>query len=106
MNPDREELLFGRAHAAGVNSLIWVILAGGRHNRLKQQWIALELVDYQSIEPVETAAQIYWGGSHQHPCRARHVQHGSACNSSDRAWKAAPFCSRTIQPCGLTTSTA
>ena len=26
MNPSREELLFALAHAAGVNSLMWVIL--------------------------------------------------------------------------------
>jgi hypothetical protein len=30
MNPRREELLFRLAHAAGVNSLIRVILAAGK----------------------------------------------------------------------------
>jgi len=29
-NPDREALLFARAHAAGVKSLIWVILEAGK----------------------------------------------------------------------------
>ncbi len=30
MNPTGEELLFARAHAAGVNWLIWAMLAAGR----------------------------------------------------------------------------
>jgi hypothetical protein len=30
MNPSREALLFTRAHVAGANSLIWVILAAGK----------------------------------------------------------------------------
>jgi hypothetical protein len=30
MNPTREKLLFARAHAAGENSLTWVILAAGK----------------------------------------------------------------------------
>lgn len=30
MNPNREVLFFPLTHAAGVNSLIWVILAAGK----------------------------------------------------------------------------
>jgi len=36
MNPTREALLVARAHAAGVNSPIWVILAGG--NRVNKSF--------------------------------------------------------------------
>ena len=72
---------------------------------MPRQRIAFQLLHNQTVKPIEAAAQIYWRGGHQHPRSTSDVQHGSARSSSSNICTSEPFCSRTIQPCGLTTST-
>jgi len=77
----------------------------GEYEQVPGQRAGFELLHNQTVKPVEAAAQIYWRSGDQHPRRAGDTQHGSACNSSGNICVSEPFCSRTIQPCGLTTST-
>ena len=72
---------------------------------MPRQRIAFQLLHNQTVKPIEAAAQIYWRGGHQHPRSTSDVQHGSARSSSGNICTSEPVCSRTIQPCGLTTST-
>ena len=43
------------------------------------------MFNHQTVEPIETAAQIHRRGGHQHPCRSRHVQGGSGSGSHRQA---------------------
>ena len=76
----------------------------GEHKQMTRQGILFELLDDQTVQPVETATQIHGHGGHQHPRGARYAQHGSARNSWGSACTSELFCNRTIHPCGLTTS--
>jgi hypothetical protein len=76
----------------------------GEHKQMTRQGILLELLDDQTVEPVETAAQINWYCGRQHSRGARYIQHGSARNSWSNVCNSTPFCNRTIQPLGLTTA--
>jgi hypothetical protein len=73
---------------------------------MPRQWITFELLHDQTVKPVEAAAQIHRRRGHQHPRGAGYTQHGSACNSWGNIRTSDPVCTRTIQPCGLTTSTS
>ena len=77
----------------------------GEYEQVPGQRVSFELLHDQAVKPVEAAAQIHRRGGDQYPRCAGETQHGSACNNSGKDCTSEAFCSRTIQPCGLTTST-
>lgn len=87
-----------------IEHLESVVPPVGEHEQMTRQGILFELLDDQTVQPVETATQLHRRGGHQHPHDARYAQHGSARNSWGNVCNSELFCNRTIHPCGLTTS--
>ena len=66
---------------------------------------SFELLDDQTVQPIETATQIDGHGGYQHPRGAGHTQHNARRTLGKDRIAELSF-SRTVQPLGMVTSTA